>query len=406
MWGKINMKNYSYSLLYFILIVSMGIVAGCALGTLETVGTCKTMMLLPSAHSRFPAFIDNDYSSLSKALAESLAFLRSQPQGAMVSSCGRSYTVAQQLETLNAFQELLQSTDSRSLDEKIRDSFTICQVLNSQGASDLLATGYYQPRVKASLTFKPPFIYPLYKRPADLMQFKESNAGKGTNMVGRLDNARQVPYWTRQQIESQGMLKGQELLYLADPVDAFVLHVQGSGLVELEDGSVYQVLFDGSNGRPYRSIGRLLVDEGLMRLAEVSLPKIRTYLQEHLDDRQRILHYNERYIFFRMAKLENQTGPIGSMGASLTPERSIALDNDCFSIGGLYFMETMKPQLADNQEVLGWVPFSHFVLHQDTGAAIEGSGRLDFFWGSGDYAQAAAGVMKQPARLYMIVGKE
>nr|MBF0221049.1 murein transglycosylase A [Desulfobulbaceae bacterium] len=398
------MKNYKHLSVYSALLCLL-IVGGCAKIVTKPYERCRVRVLTPSAITRLPLFVDGDYSSLATALGRSIDALRLRPQAEMISACGKEYTVAEQLTTLIDFQQLLWLTDDGSLNQSVWDSFTVCEVLNSQGEPELLATGYFQPYFKASRTFNPPYIYPLYKRPADLVQYNEGIDGKTVSAVGRLSDGGYVPYWSRREIETEKLLAGQELLFLADPVDAFVLHVQGSGLAELEDGTVLQVLFDGSNGRAYRSIGRLLVDEGRLSLAEVTLPKIRRYLQEHLDDRQRILHYNERYIFFRTAELENQSGPIGSMGSVLTPERSIALDNSCYPIGGLFFMESTKPLLASNQEVLGWDSFSRFVVHQDTGAAITGSGRLDFFWGSGEYAQAAAGVMKQPARLYMIVGK-
>lgn len=397
-------KNYYSAFLSFALVCLL-VVCGCAKIATKPYEACNVKVLTPSSFRRLPLFVDGDYSSLNMALGQSIDALRLRPQGAMISACGMEYSVAQQLETLIAFRQQLLFSGSGNLNETVWDSFTVCEVLNSRGKSELLATGYFQPRFKASRTLAPPFVYPLYKRPADLVKYDEEIDGKTVSSVGRLSNGDYLPYWSREEIESQNLLAGQELLYLADPVDLFVLHVQGSGLAELEDGTILQILFDGSNGRAYRSIGRLLVEEGHLSMAEVTLPKIRRYLQEHLDDRQRILHYNERYIFFRTAELKNQDGPIGSMGVSLTPQRSVALDTDCFSVGGLFFMESTKPMLASNQEVMGWNPFSRFVLHQDTGAAIKGSGRVDFFWGSGDYAQTAAGAMKQPARLYMIVGK-
>lgn len=191
---------------------------------------------------------------------------------------------------------------------------------------------------------------------------------------------------------------------MADPIEVFILQVQGSGLVEFENGEVQQLLFAGTNGREYRSIGRLLADEGRLPLAEITMPSIRQYLHEHLDERQRILHYNERYVFFRLVEQGLDQGPVGSMGAVLTPGRSVALDLDTFPVGGLYYLTTERPPEKIESPV-AWQPLTRFVLHQDTGAAIKGSGRLDFFWGSGAYPEHAAGLMKQPGSLYMLMKK-
>ena len=134
------------------------------------------------------------------------------------------------------------------------------------------------------------------------------------------------------------------------------------------------------------------------------MPRISRYLHEHLDERQRIFHYNERYVFFRLAAQTPGSGPVGSMGAALPPGRSVALDQECFPLGGLYFLQTERPP-AQDEAAGGWQPLNRFVLHQDTGAAIKGSGRLDFFWGSGVYSERAAGLMKQPGRLYLLLPK-
>ena len=220
-----NCKIHIYYYALFLLFVF----AGCANVAVEPYEACRSTVVTPSAVSRVPYFADDDYGSLNEALSKSIASLRSRPQGEKIQACGRQFTIGQQLETLLKFQKFLSSSDA--LNESVWDSFTICEVLNSQGSPELLATGYYQPRFKGSRIYNPPFIYPLYKRPADLLKYAEKNEVGSTNRVGRLSNGEHVPYWTRQEIETQGLLNGQELLYLADPVDAFVLHVQGSALV-------------------------------------------------------------------------------------------------------------------------------------------------------------------------------
>lgn len=346
---------------------------------------------------------DGDKASLSQALAASIGYWQGQPPERRLLLCGKTLAPADLLATLREFQGLQSRLPPHELAAAVETRFDVCQVNSGQGQGDLLVTGYYQPRFTASLVRQPPFIHPVYRLPADLLQAQVFTKAVSQE-VGRVEKGQFVPYWTRAEIETGNKLRGEELCYLADPVEAFILQVQGSGLVELPDGQVRQLLFAGTNGRPYRSIGRLLVDEGRIPLSEIDLPAIRRYLHEHLDERERILHYNERYVFFKFADARADRGPVGSMGAALTPGRSVALDLERFPVGGLYYLITERPpETGDTKGA--WLPMTRFVLHQDTGAAIKGPGRLDFFWGSGEYPERAAGLMKQQGRLYVLIKK-
>lgn len=348
---------------------------------------------------------DGDRGSLRQAVAASITYWQRQDPSRQIQACGVIYQARDFMASLNRFQELINSESGGELESTVAQEFSLCQSVPDQQAADILVTGYYQPRFKASRERIPPFIYPVYRLPNDLIYGQIYTAQGEEKAVGRLEGGRFAPYWTRAEIENQGMLQGSELCYLADPVEVFILQVQGSGMVEYPDGSVQQLLFAGTNGRPYRSIGRLLADEGRIPLAEIDMPRIRRYLNEHLDDRQRIFHYNERYVFFRMTELEPGLGPVGSMGAVLTPGRSVALDDACYPKGGLYFLQTERPAMREGQAEPSWQPMTRFVLSQDSGAAIKGAGRLDFFWGSGEYPEMAAGLMKRPGRLYLLMKK-
>jgi len=318
--------------------------------------------------------------------------------------CGKKISKARLLDGLKVFQGIIQTAAKNQVAAQVAANFEICQALNSSKEKNILATGYYQPILQGSLIRQGDFQYPLYGIPPDMV-LAGTYQEEYTEKVGRIENGRFVPYWTRAEIDTNDkLLLGSELVYLKDPFDAFTLHVQGSGLVQLSGESIAKISYAGSNGWPYKSIGKLLVDEGKIPLEEVSMPKIRHYLNEHLDDLPRILHYNDRYIFFRLEKDPAGQNPIGTMGQPLTPGRSVALDMDCFPIGGLYFLESQQPEIEKNN-VVAWQPMQRFVLHQDSGSAIKGSGRLDFFWGRGNYAEIAAGNMKQLSRLYMLVPK-
>jgi membrane-bound lytic murein transglycosylase A len=219
-----------------------------------------------------------------------------------------------------------------------------------------------------------------------------------------VDNNRFVPYFTRHEIDTLGRLKGKghEIAWVKDPVDLFFLHIQGSGLLRLEDGRLLHLNYAASNGRPYTSIGKILLDLGKIREEELSMQRLRRYLFDHPEEREDLLARNERYIFFRIAR----DGAIGSLGVPLTPGRSIATDSRLFPKGALAFIVTQRPILDDAGNLVGWQPVSRFVLNQDTGAAIRGSGRVDLFFGNGPEAGAAAGHMRSTGRIYFLLKKK
>ena len=186
---------------------------------------------------------------------------------------------------------------------------------------------------------------------------------------------------------------------MRDPVERFFLHIEGSGKIRLPDGQTLQVGYAASNGHPYRSIGRLLIDTGQLTPDAVSLQGLRRYLRTHPQERAQILDANPRYIFFRPV----DQGPRGSLDLVLVPGRSIATDARLFPPAGLAFMQTQKPLLNPNGTIVGWQPMSRFVLNHDTGSAITGPGRVDLFWGSDATAEIAAGHMKHPGNLFFLL---
>jgi len=347
----------------------------------------------------FPKFGDDlSEESLRQAVASSLNYFKKIPPERPIRFADTDYPASWLIETLTTFDAILQQGQTPAeIYHLLREQFEVYEATGRQGSGEMLATGYYEPVLEGSLEKKPPFIYPLYRVPPDLV-----NLG---NTGGMLLNGKMVPYWSRSEIEKFDLLAGQELVYLADPVDAFILHVQGSGRVRLRDGSVRRLQYAAKNGRPYRSIGKLLIDEGKMAKEQVDLPTIVRYLKNHPQEQERILHHNESFVFFRWGETDDG-GPLGSLGQPLVAGRSIALDQNCFPSGALCFLVSQKPVLTDSGDIDLWTPMSRFVLSQDSGSAIKGSGRLDLFWGSDQYARAAAGGMKHPAKLYFLVKKK
>jgi len=297
--------------------------------------------------------------------------------------------VRHMLQTLEFFRELMDQHPSPSLlSRQIRHYFDL---LPGPGRADaLLVTGYYRPLYEGRLTRSPPYIHPLYAVPSDLARKK--SPGTNTVEIGRLAGAHFLPYWTRKEIETQGKAQGRELVYLRDPFQAFLVHVQGSALIRLGDGSVRTIHYAMKNGHPYRSIGRYLVKTGRIPAAGADLAAIRSYLRQHPDQITEILHHNPSFIFFSWQK---DNAVMGSLNRALTPGRSVAADHRWLPAGGLAFLRTRPTRRPGRSD-----PALHrFVLIQDSGSAIRGPERLDLYLGTGDEAGAAAGRMKDSGQL-------
>ncbi|MGC8722447.1 MAG: murein transglycosylase A [Acidobacteriota bacterium] len=290
--------------------------------------------------------------------------------------------------------------------ERIRARFDLLRSVGSDGKGGVLFTGYYEPELEGSLTPDARFRYPLYRRPTDLLTIDLSQfplAMSDRTIVGRLDGERVVPYFSRRDIDGKGVLdgKGLELLWLDDPVSIFFLQIEGSGIVRLQNGDEVHVQYDGKNGRPYVSLGKLMIERGLLPKGQASMQAIRRYLADHPAQLRELLDLNPSYTFFRIAK----DGPFGNIGVALTPGRSIATDSRLFPKGALCLIRTEEPELASDGHAKAWRPFTRFVCNQDTGGAITGPGRVDLFWGAGEKAEASAGLLQQPGSLYFLVPK-
>lgn len=249
----------------------------------------------------------------------------------------------------------------------------------------VLFTAYYEPVLEGSRKPDPRYPVPLYRPPKDLV-----SRGSGR------------PYLTRHEIDRLGRLagRGYEILWLKDPVEVFSLHIQGSGRILLEDGAGVRVRYAADNGRPYRSIGEVLIQTGRLKPGQASAPSIKAYLKAHPDERDEILDANERYIFFEA--VEDGLGPRGSLAVPLTEGRSVAADPEYYPRGALGWIETEAPILDENGRFQGWRPLGRFVLIQDTGGAIQGPARADIFWGSGERAGLEAGHMRREGRLFVL----
>ncbi len=352
-----------------------------------------------------PPFEDDlDRASLIECTRRHISFLKRQDPEELIAFDNETYSNNWLLHSAETFLEKLkQDPSATELRGFLFDNYRIYQAggRKDQGRRRMLVTGYYEPIFEGSLTEEPPFLTPIYTPPPSLVTLSGEN---GERRIGRYDHDHQLTaYWSRKEIDTTpGLLQSNELVFLKDPFDAFLLHIQGSGRIQLPDKTIRTVRFAASNGLLYQSIGKLLVDEKIMALDEVTVPAIRRYLQQHPEQQQRILHHNPRYIFFNWG---DDLGPKGSSGEILTPGRSIAIDGSVLPQGSLGYLVSRIPMVDENGEISGWKSMTRFVFPQDSGAAIKGAGRVDVFFGHGKNAEFAANHMKEKGKLYFLVKK-
>lgn len=350
---------------------------------------------------------DLDRESLRQAIAQSMAYLAKLAPDRMVGDQPRRFTAAEVIATLQAFQETLSRWQCRECwIKELMNRFDFLESSSDPELQSVLFTGYYQPVVDASLAPSSEYKYPIYGKPVDLIVSEERLPGSRSatvRRIGRLDGEKLIPYYSRAEIDHDGVLRGRgyEIAWTKDPVDIFFLQIQGSGILQLADGRRLQIGYDGQNGWPYRSIGRLLVDQGEIPMEEMSMQRLRRYLAENFARRDEILAHNESYVFFRFLS----EGPLGSLEVPVTAGRSIATDSRLFPKGALAFIYSERPVLDNAGRLLGWTPFLRFVLNQDTGGAIRGPQRVDLFFGAESQAAAEAGYMNSRGRLYFLALK-
>jgi len=346
------------------------------------------------------------FEGLENSISKSISYLRRVPSGRMFRFGKESYSTAHMIKSLEHFLSFIKTEPSdKDLKKYIKSNYFVYKSVGSNISGRVLFTGYYEPIIKGSLEKSFEYRFPIYSRPYDLITIDLSlfsEKYKGERIIGRYAEQTVFPYYERNEIENQGVLdsSAEEIAWVKDPVDLFFLQIQGSGKICLEDGDTINVHYHIANGRPYRSIGKLLIDEGKIPKSEMSMQKIRSYLSNHPDEVEAILNYNPSYVFFKI----EEEGPLGYLEVKLTPGRSIALDRRIFPLAALAFIETEKPSINDGQ-IDNWAGFSRFVLNQDTGGAIRGPGRADLFWGNGPYAEIAAGHMQHAGKLYFLILK-
>lgn len=361
---------------------------------------------LKPVFNSYPVFRDDmGFKFLALAIRRNISYLsRLNPRKTFYYG-PHQFTVKEVLQSQRAFLDLIsQKLTADQLNAEIRRQFRIYRASGHAGDNKVLFTAYHDPLFDASLTPDDIFRYPLYRKPNDLFRLNLSlfdKKLKGESIVVKIRNNNVSPYFTRHQIDTDKVLQNQELeiAWLKDPIDIYLLHIEGSGRLRLPDGETISVSYQASNGRPYRSFGRYLLENGLLAPEELSVKNIRRYLSEHPKILRTVLNHNESYIFFQIV----EQGPLGNINVPLTIGRSLALDAKLFPKGALAFISCSKPSVNSRGKVTGWTAFSRFVLNQDSGSAIKGAGRADLFFGRGSYAETAAWNLKHYGEMYVLM---
>jgi len=345
-----------------------------------------------------PGWTEDNVTEMWPAFRAGCAALVASPATRFVWSapCAASNTVA--------------GTDAAAVRAFFERHFSPWHVTAADGRDAGMVTGYYEPLLDGSRIRSERHRVPLYSAPDDLLTIDLTELYpelKDKRLRGRVEGKRVIPYWTRADIESgkapaNGM---RELVYVDDPVEAFFLQIQGSGRVRLAEGGVMRVGYADQNGYPFRSIGRILVERGELTLDKASMQGIKDWGRRNPEKLLPLLDENPSYVFFREVPppapgtLEAAIdGPLGTLGVPLLRERTLAVDARSVPLGAPVFLATTYP--------LSTRPLSRLMMAQDTGGAIRGAVRADFFWGFGDEAGRQAGRMKQDGRMWILWPKD
>jgi len=347
----------------------------------------------PSTFDALPGWHDDDVAAAWPAFLESCRALSARGT------------------TIDAWRDVCTRANAIRIDDKaairafLEGSLAPWRITSSDGSDTGRVTGYYEPLIAGSLTRAAPYTTPIYAPPDDLLTVDLASLYPeltGKRVRGRLDGKRVVPYWTRADIDAgRADTRGRALAWVADPVDAFFLQIQGSGRIRLDDGTMLRVGYADQNGQPYRSIARVLIDRGEMTADQASMQSIRAWGRAHADELPALLEANPSYVFFRLVpppapgSLDAMIdGPIGSLGVPLLAGRTVAVDRRSIPLGTPVWLATTDP--------LSGEPLRRLVLAQDTGGAISGPLRIDLFWGFGDEAGAHAGAMREDGALWLL----
>jgi membrane-bound lytic murein transglycosylase A len=337
---------------------------------------------VPASWAALPGWQEDQVSAAMAPLLRSCAALRSQP--AWQPACDAALAV--------------DAVDDNAVRRFFEAAFTPYAVVNPDGSREGTITGYYEPLLRGSRTPNAVYRFAIHAVPDDLLVVDLSELYpelKPMRLRGRVEGRRVVPYYSRAELDAgKGRLAGREILWTDNAVELFFLQIQGSGKVVLDSGETVRVSYADQNGHPYRSIGRLLAERGEIGLDQASMQGIKAWAARNPDRLAELLNQNGSYVFFRELPATDE-GPPGALGVPLTAGRSLAVDPRAIPLGAPVFLSTTWPNAQ--------APLRRLMLAQDTGGAIRGAVRADYYWGSGEEAGMQAGRMRQTGALFVLL---
>jgi membrane-bound lytic murein transglycosylase A len=376
--------------------LALVVLASCA----RQIPVADHLVLTPAAVAELPGWHDDSLARAGPALVASCDQLVTRNPTAMVGD-GPAARPAAAWRKACAGLGPAAAGDEAALRQWLTSAFDLYSATAPDSTDSGLFTGYYEPELNGARQPGGDFLWPLYGRPpelvsVDLGRFHPALAGE--RVAGQVEDGRLVPFADRAAVRRGALAgRGLEIVWVDDPVAAFLLEVQGSGRVVLPDGQVIRLGYDGQNGHAYVAIGAVLVRRGAMERDAVTLPAIRAWLADHPDEALDLLDENPSVVFFAERA---GPGPLGSQGVALTAGRSLAVDARHVPLGTPVWLAADHPLAAE-----GEAPIRRLVVAQDTGGAIRGPLRGDLFWGADEAAERAAGLMKSTGRYWLFLPK-
>jgi membrane-bound lytic murein transglycosylase A len=361
----------------------------------------------PAEEAALPWVDDMSRASLKEAIRKQLSVMEAADLTQRVRIGPRKVTRQHLVDTLHAFMNLLeQDISEEEFNNRLNEQFEVITAGYHREGRPVLFTGYYTPIIPARREKTQDFVYPLYQKPEWYPEARPTLNNRKTYHLDpgyHLTQVRDRSLLTREEIDGGQALSDQELelAWLKDDLERYFLHIQGSGYLAFPDGTLQAVQYMGSNHFPYHSVGRQMIQDGVIEPSQGSMQGMKQYFREHPENIDRFLFRNNRYIFFQASI----SSPRGSGGAELVAGRSIATDKSLYPAGGLVYITVDKPLLNDELEITGWQKVSRFVVDQDTGSAIKGPGRVDLYFGIGEPAGAAAGHYKRTGKMIYLIKK-
>ncbi len=361
------------------------------------------LSLKPVGYAQVPGWRDDPLEDFAGALNRSCRIFLAQKPDKPIGPKGRFGVAEDWAIACRQMAALPEDISGQPLRDFMEQIFVPMAVRN-HGRDQGRFTGYYEPELRGSLRKHGAYQVALLRAPDDLVSVNlgEFNPQwRGQRIAGRVKEGRLLPLQARSEIMTGALNKENlELLYVDDPVDAFFLHIQGSGRVRLDDGRVIRLGYAGQNGHPYVAIGKTLVQSGALTRETVSMQSIRAWLEAHPAERDTVLAGNPSYVFFRVLEGgDPDLGPPGAQNVPLTPGRSLAVDPDFHALGAPVWLDSIAPSGKNGEPR----PLQRLMVAQDTGGAIRGPVRGDVFWGFGKLAEATAGRMNSDGRMFILL---